>query len=98
MTAIVAPSALGKKGEQTLVVFWNDGVRSEYEVRKLRIACPCAGCVNEWTGDKILDPRKIPENIKPNRMFSVGRYAIAIHWSDGHTTGIFSYDYLRRLS
>ena len=97
MSALIAPSALGRKGESVLTIDWNDGVRSQYEVRHLRLACPCAACINEWTGDKILDPGKVPVNVRPARLLSVGRYAMAIHWSDGHSTGIFSYDYLRRL-
>jgi DUF971 family protein len=67
-------------------------------VRNLRLACPCAACVNEWTGEKILDASKISETIIPIRLKSVGRYAMSIHFSDGHKTGIFSFDYLRRLS
>lgn len=95
---MIAPSALGKNGDGVLVITWNDGVRSEYETRNLRLSCPCAVCVNEWTGEKMLNPAKVPQDIRPLRLFSVGSYAMGVEWSDGHSTGIFSYDYLRRLS
>ncbi len=95
---MIAPSAIGKKGNNLIMVDWNDGLRSEYETRKLRLNCPCAACVNEWTGEKMLNPSAISKEIWPVRLFSVGRYAMGVQWSDGHSTGIFSYDYLRRLT
>ena len=95
---MIAPTAFGKKGDDMLVVIWNDGVRSEYAARTLRLSCPCAACVNEWTGEKMLNPNAISKDVKPVRLFSVGRYALGVQWSDGHSTGIFSYDYLRRLA
>ena len=95
---MIAPSRLEKKGERMLVVTWNDGVKSEYDVRDLRLHCPCASCVNEWTGEKTLDPAMIAKDVRPQRILSVGRYAMGVHWSDGHSTGIYAYDYLRRLA
>ncbi len=95
---MIAPASIQRKNDRILEVLWNDGVRSDYDVRQLRLNCPCAACVNEWTGEKMLDSGKVPEDIRPIRLFSVGRYAMGVEWSDGHTTGIFAYDYLRRLS
>ena len=97
MITIHAPTALARKGDAALVVSWNDGSKSEYDVRRLRLSCPCAACVNEWSGEKMLKPESVPKDVHPTRLFSVGRYAMGVHWSDGHSTGIFSYDYLRRL-
>ncbi len=98
MIKVNAPVALFRKGNDTLRISWNDGSSSEYNVLTLRSSCPCAVCVNEWTGEKMLDEAKLPKNIVPERLVSVGRYAVAIHWSDGHKTGIYSYDYLKTLS
>jgi DUF971 family protein len=92
-----APTGLFKKDADTLRISWNDGTNSEYNVRTLRSSCPCAVCVNEWTGEKMLDESKLPKDVRPARLVSVGRYAVSIHWSDGHKTGIYSYDYLRKL-
>jgi DUF971 family protein len=97
MIAVIAPTSLFRKDARTLGVRWNDGSRSAYDLHALRSACPCAACVNEWTGARILDASKVPADVRPARLFSVGRYAVGVQWSDGHATGIFSYDYLRRL-
>jgi DUF971 family protein len=94
---MMAPVSLHRLGDASLIVTWNDGRRSTYDLRALRMACPCAACVNEWTGEKMLRPAQVPEGVKPVRLFSVGRYAIGIAWSDGHDTGIYAHDYLLRL-
>ena len=97
MNKINAPIALFRKDPDILSIRWNDGTVSDLKVRFLRSSCPCAVCVNEWTGEKMLDESRIPADIKPGRILAVGRYAMAIHWSDGHKTGIYSYDYLKKL-
>lgn len=94
---MMIPVSLHRLGDRTLLITWNDGRRSQYDVRDLRLACPCAACVNEWTGERTLRPIQVPETIRPVRVFSVGRYAMGVHWNDGHSTGIYGYDYLRRL-
>lgn len=94
---IIAPVGIHKVGADVLAVDWNDGTESRYPLRELRCACPCAACVNEWTGEKMLDDAKVSKDIKPARLFAVGRYAMGVHWSDGHKTGIYSYDYLKKL-
>ena len=98
MIKVNAPIGLWRQGSDTLRLAWNDGTATDFNVRALRSACPCAACVNEWTGEKMLDEAKLPKDIRPVRLVSVGRYAMAIHWSDGHKTGIYSYDYLKKLS
>jgi DUF971 family protein len=97
MTTVIGPIALFRKDPDILGIRWNDGTVSEFPSRFLRSSCPCAACVNEWTGEKMLDESRIPADIKPARLLPVGRYAMAIHWSDGHKTGIYSYDYLKKL-
>lgn len=95
---ITAPVRISREGDHALRIAWNDGSADTFPVHALRLACPCAACVNEWTGEKILDAARIPAEVKPVKIFSVGRYAMGIHWSDRHTTGIFSYDYLKKLA
>ncbi len=80
-----------------LDVLWTDGTIRHYAVRDLRLACPCAMCVEELSGRQILDPRSISEEIEPRVISSVGRYAITVQWSDGHSTGIYPFDRLRKL-
>ena len=61
----------------------------------LRDLCPCAGCIEEGTGRKLLDPATIPDDIRPLSIEPVGSYAIKIHWSDGHDTGLYTWKTLR---
>jgi DUF971 family protein len=53
--------------------------------------------VDERTGIPILKPEDVSEDVRPVRIEPVGRYAIQFHWSDGHATGIYSFDRLRAL-
>lgn len=76
---------------------WSDGHLGRYVCRDLRMSCKCAGCVDEWTHESLLKPELIPMDIKPKGIEPVGSYAIHIRWSDGHSTGIYSYDYLREV-
>lgn len=94
---MIAPIGFQRKNDRELIVVWSDRKRSALDVRELRLSCPCAVCVNEWTGKKMLRADDVPENVRPLRIFSVGRYAMGIEWSDGHSTGIYGYDYMRRL-
>ena len=94
---IEAPVKIARKGQESLIIEWNDGSKKAYNFYKLRLSCPCATCVNEWTGVKILDEKSVSKSIRPSRVFSVGRYAIGIQWIDGHNSGIFSYEFLKNL-
>jgi DUF971 family protein len=78
-------------------VTWSDGHVSVFEGRLLRLACPCASCVDEWSGMPILDPSTVPERVSAEGIRLVGRYAIQIDWSDGHGTGIYTFSHLRSL-
>lgn len=83
--------------EGKLVIGWDDQVRTENAFRELRLQCPCAGCVEEWSGRRTVDPATIPEDVHPLAIEPVGNYALSINWSDGHTTGIYSWGTLRTL-
>jgi len=52
--------------------------------------------VNEITGARTLKSEMIPQDIKPLALNLVGRYAINIAWSDGHNTGLYGFEYLRK--
>lgn len=92
------------KGDaEALVLTWNDGVTHTLPWRLLREACPCATCRAEENTPPA-DPDALPvisaAETQPLRglgMKQVGNYAYGIQFSDGHTTGIYSVDYLRRL-
>ena len=59
--ASTTPSQIAQEGPRHLAITWGDGVKSVYAVRELRLACSCARCVDEWTGQETLDPGSVPE-------------------------------------
>ncbi len=95
--AALMPTAIRQDGPRHLAITWADGHESRYEVRTLRLACGCASCVDEWSGEERLDPDAVPQDVHPVKIEPVGRYAIQIDWSDGHTTGIYPFRRLREI-
>lgn len=84
-----------------LAIRWDDGAESFIPLEKLRRYCPCAGCKGEMDimGNVYKNPGRplSSEAFRLVRVISVGGYAIQPVWGDGHATGIFSYDYLKRV-
>jgi DUF971 family protein len=74
---------------------WADGETTRYLFRELRLDCRCAGCVNEVTGAKVVRAADVPADVHPLSAEPVGNYAIRFHWSDGHSTGLYTYEHLR---
>jgi len=89
--------AEARLSDKHVEIRWSDGHQSHFAHRELRLACPCALCVDEWTGQPRLDPKLIPSDVRALDIRMVGRYALQFNWSDGHGTGIYSYDKLRAL-
>jgi DUF971 family protein len=84
-----------------LAIQWNDSAESYLGLEMLRRACPCAACGGE--------PDVLGNIMRPNVSYSddsfvlsgfeiVGGYAVCPRWRDGHSTGIYSFQYLRRLA
>ena len=90
----VGPTADGS----ALRILWVDGSESVLAPRLLRQRCPCARCVDELTGRRVLRPEDVPAEVYPTAIHYVGRYALKFVWSDGHETGIYPFDYLRGLA
>ncbi|NIS65154.1 MAG: DUF971 domain-containing protein [Gemmatimonadales bacterium] len=83
------------RGAREVVVTWTDGHESTFPARWLRLRCQCAGCIEELSGRPLLAPDSVPHDVRPLAITLVGAYAIRVSWSDGHDTGIFTYDWLR---
>lgn len=79
-------------GQNCELVF-PDGRMEEIEPAALRKACRCARCVNEMTGAPILDPSSVDPDIYPTSVSPVGNYAVALEWSDSHSS-IYPYERL----
>ena len=96
------PEHIAISKSKGIKIDWKDGHHSEYGLTYLRDKCPCAAC----TGAHGTPPRE-PESGNPFQMFKpalkmltveqVGNYAIRINWSDGHNSGIYSREHLRRI-
>jgi DUF971 family protein len=86
-----------KGWEAEVSVTWGEGRECRYAAPHLRRLCPCAQCVNEFTGERVLEPETIPDDLKIEDVGIVGRYALTFRWSDGHATGIYSFRYLREI-
>ena len=80
-----------------LRILWEDHHETMFSTRELRLRCPCARCVDEFTGEKIISEAAIQEGVYPTSIDYVGNYAIQFNWSDGHNTGIYSFDLLREM-
>ena len=93
----IEPLEIKQDGDFDLTITWADGMRCRYTAAALRRACPCAQCVNEWTGERVIKPDSIPDGLKMNDISIVGRYALNFRWSDGHDTGIYSFRLMREL-
>ena len=93
----VEPREIMQEGDHALRVTWGDGRVCRYGAAQLRRLCPCAACVNEFTGERTLKAETIPDSLAVANVEIVGRYALNFRWSDGHETGIYSFRYLREV-
>lgn len=83
-----------------LALAWNDGHENYIQLRRLREACPCAVCQGEPDAlGRVAKPSvsHSEKSFQALRMQQVGGYALQITWADGHSTGIYPYDLLRKL-
>jgi DUF971 family protein len=85
-----------------LAIKWDDGGEDFISLEKLRRSCPCAGCKGEVDimGNVYRGPEQAltPKAFELLRVGLVGGYAIQPVWADGHSSGIFSFDYLKRVA
>jgi len=100
MQPTVQPQTIQVIGDE-LAIAWSDGVESFLALEFLRRNCPCASCAGE--PDVLGQIDEMPENRYGGGSFAlasyefVGGYGLRLCWGDGHSTGIYSYQYLRRL-
>jgi DUF971 family protein len=103
MSSIQPTQITLNKREARLEITWADGQICRYPLAHLREACPCVECRgghafmgSAYDPDDILrlTPRR---SYQMERLDPVGNYALQPTWDDGHHTGIYSFEYLRRL-
>lgn len=81
-----------------LLLEWKTGERFAVPYIELRYYCPCAGCVDEHTGERTIEKTSISPEIRPVGVQLIGRYAVQISWSDRHDTGMYHFDRLYEIS
>ena len=85
-----------------VAIRWDDGSESYVRLEKLRRYCPCAGCKGEMDvmGNLYKGPEipLTPQAFQLRRITNVGGYGLQPTWADGHASGIFSYEYLKRVA
>ena len=91
------PAEIRKKGGERLTIRWADDHTCVFDARYLRGHCPCAQCVSETTGERLTFEEHVDPGVSIAATRTVGNYALHFDFSDGHTTGIYSFDYLRRI-
>jgi len=95
------PTAItADKNKRMLFVAWDDGHESAYPFDGLRVVCPCVECRGGHAHmgqppDPIDVRNAIETDLTLESVAAVGAYAVQLTWSDGHSTGIYSWDYLR---
>ena len=89
------PHAITREDAGLRVLWTPAGHEALYPARDLRLACRCAACVEEMSGRPLLDPATIAADIRPLSVALVGGYGLRIRWSDGHDTGIYTFEQLR---
>ena len=87
---------------QELAIKWDDGAETFIALEKMRRMCPCASCNGERDimGNVYKGPDKplTPQAFQVVRLNNVGGYALQPFWADGHSTGLYSYDYLKAVA
>ena len=83
--------------DDAIVIMWDDGHRSPFPHRFLRLRCQCASCVDEMSGNPRLDPDKVPQDVRAIDHMPVGNYAVQFLWSDTHYTGLYTFRFLRSI-
>jgi ATP-binding protein involved in chromosome partitioning len=91
------PHAITRRDDGLAIEWQAGGAEIFYPARPLRLACPCAACVDEMSGRLLLDPGTVPDDVRPVSLALVGAYGLRILWSDGHGTGIYTFERLRAV-
>jgi DUF971 family protein len=91
------PRSIEKVEDSALRITWEDGHETQLDFASLRRHCPCAMCRDEWTGEALLDPASVPDGLGASRADVVGNYALTFTFADGHGTGIYTFEMLRKL-
>jgi ATP-binding protein involved in chromosome partitioning len=88
------PYAITRRDDGVLIEWDQEGHAALFPARALRLACPCAACVEEMSGRPLLQPGTVAADVRPLALELVGAYGLRVRWSDGHGTGIYTFEQL----
>jgi len=91
------PQNISQPSEDLIKIEWKDGAVNELKALDVRAACMCAKCVDEMTGKRNIPKELLDPKVHVKDMSYVGNYGVSFQWSDGHGSGIYSFDYLKKL-
>ena len=100
MTHFTPKDIQWREKEKDIFILWEDEHKTFLPFLYLRKNCPCASCREERSREnpfKIIQYEASPKTVLPKTITPVGNYAIKVHWSDGHATGIYTFELLRQL-
>src|SRR5437763_15641804 len=78
-------------------ILWSDEKQGIYRLSELQKQCPCAGCLDEVTGKRLLPVDSVKPDVSAVRIVNVGRYALRIQFTSGCSFGIYGFDFLYNL-
>lgn len=87
-----------QKDNSVFTIEWIDGKISDFRLCEVQKNCNCARCVDEKTGQRLVDVSLIAPDLSAKRIYNVGRYALKIEFTSGCSRGIYPYSWLKGLS
>ena len=97
-TTTPAPKSFTKHSSTEMAIVWDNGESSLIPFLTLRSECRCAECMDEWSRERKVTRAHIKPDIKPLAVDLVGRYAVQIRWSDGHSAGIYPFELIYQIA
>jgi ATP-binding protein involved in chromosome partitioning len=97
---VPAPREIGRANRHDVRIRWADGHESVYPALELRLACPCVSCAPQPGVPVPGRIRVLPpgiQSVRPLRIELSGGFGVRVHWSDGHSAGLYGFAYLRAL-
>ena len=88
---------LWQKDNYHFAIEWQDKQEQVFRLSEVQRQCPCANCRDEITGQPLMNPQTVQENVRATTIRQVGRYGLRINFTSGCSTGIYSFDHLRKM-
>lgn len=86
-----------QKDHYSFTIIWKNGKTADYCLSELQKKCPCAGCLDENSGKRLMDQKSIDPEVKAKAIYGVGRYALRIDFTSGCSKGIYDFDMLKMI-